>query len=124
MTAQLVGDCGHPIAKGGRLWPVTRFDKTAGHFLPQRICYSCLTKGDDEPEAKELRSPVRRFIEKAAQASRGTRVCTAKLDDQKVREIRQLLKAGNSQVAIARRYGVTQFAIWRISSGRGWRHVA
>ena len=48
----------------------------------------------------------------------------AKLSEYQIIEIRALLESGQSQRAVARRYDVSQYAVWRIAAGRGWRHVA
>lgn len=47
----------------------------------------------------------------------------AKLDADKVREIRRLHAAGFSQNAIARKYGVSQPTIGQIVNGSTWRNV-
>ena len=47
----------------------------------------------------------------------------AKLAEYQVIEIRELLRAGRSQRAIAQVYNVSQYTIWRIARGRGWTHV-
>lgn len=54
---------------------------------------------------------------------RGTQHSTAKLDEQKVREVRTLLAHGMSQRAIARIFGVTNPQIHRIAAGKSWVHV-
>ena len=56
-------------------------------------------------------------------ALRGSKNGGAKLSEYQVIEIRELLAQGLSQREIAARYRVNQFAIWRIASGEGWRHV-
>ena len=48
----------------------------------------------------------------------------AKLSEYQVIEIRDLLAFGQSQRAVAQQYGVSQYAIWRIAAGQGWRHVS
>ena len=56
-------------------------------------------------------------------ALRGSKNGYAKLSEYQVIEIRDLLAQGVAQHRIAARYGVTQYAIWRIAAGRGWRHT-
>lgn len=55
---------------------------------------------------------------------RGTAHPNAKLNDQAVREIRAALVGGETQRAIAARYGVDQQIVRRIGCGQLWRHVA
>ncbi len=47
----------------------------------------------------------------------------AKLTDEDVRSIRVLARAGNSQRAIADRYGVHQANVWSIVHRKTWAHV-
>lgn len=47
----------------------------------------------------------------------------AKLGEYQVIEIRDLLAQGLSQRGIAARYGVQQATVWRIATGKGWKHV-
>jgi hypothetical protein len=56
--------------------------------------------------------------------TRGVSTGCAKLTDDQVREIRRKRKElGTSQEALGREYGVSQSAIWRIVSGKGWTHL-
>lgn len=55
---------------------------------------------------------------------RGTEHSTAKLDDEKVRQIRLLLSLGQSHRSIAAQFGVTHGRITRIAQGKAWSHVA
>ena len=51
----------------------------------------------------------------------------ARLTDDQVREIRALYQKGSREfgsTALARRYGVSQGAIWQILVGNNWKHVA
>lgn len=48
----------------------------------------------------------------------------AKLDENKVREIRRRLDEGEDEHALAEEYGVTHGSIWFIHKGRTWKHVA
>jgi len=47
-----------------------------------------------------------------------------KLTEEGVREIRRLIEAGNTDVSIAKQYGVTTGCIRSIRIGRTWKHVA
>lgn len=117
----MIGDCGHAIPGGQRLWPITRYDVAAGHFRPQAVCFECMMLTDPRDDAHLRRQrPRLGSIYKA-----GRQVSTAKLDEHKVREIKALLKVGElSQREIGRRFGVTISAVNQIKFGRAWAHVA
>lgn len=53
----------------------------------------------------------------------GTNSNTAKLDDDKVREIRRMKNDGLSVIEIARHFSVSWSTIGRIISGKRWTHV-
>jgi DNA-binding XRE family transcriptional regulator len=55
--------------------------------------------------------------------SRGVGVNKAKLDDDKVREIRRLYSEGRTQVALAEQFDVWQTTISQIVRGKTWTHV-
>lgn len=55
---------------------------------------------------------------------RGERVGISKLNENKVREIRKLLLAGDSKLSISRKYGVRDGTIHFIAKGKTWRHVS
>jgi hypothetical protein len=60
----------------------------------------------------------------AAVIPRGTRQHLAKLDEAKVRAIREARASeGASYAALARRFGVSPTAISRVVQGTGWTHV-
>lgn len=50
-------------------------------------------------------------------------VPNAKLDEQKVRIIKQRLAAGDPQTAIAKDFGVVKQVIWGIAHGKWWKWV-
>jgi len=56
--------------------------------------------------------------------ARGVRSGTAKLDDDKVREIRLLMADGVSYTRIAARFGVSTKPVFNIAHGKSWRSVA
>jgi len=47
----------------------------------------------------------------------------SRLDDDKVSEIKQLLKSGVSQYKIAAKYGVSRSTILKIKLNKTWNHV-
>lgn len=53
-------------------------------------------------------------------AAKGTKQHLAKLDDDKVRYILASTKTG---LALARELGVTKHTIYRVRSGKTWRHI-
>jgi hypothetical protein len=54
---------------------------------------------------------------------RGSKNGTAKLNEAQVLQIRELYRAGRSQVSLAREYGVSNVAIRLLVLRRTWRHV-
>lgn len=54
---------------------------------------------------------------------RGSRHGGSKLNEEKVRELRRRAKKGESQTALAREFGVTQGAVWRVLRRETWRTV-
>ena len=59
----------------------------------------------------------------AGRTHRGMANKQTKLTDQEVIEIRSLLRGGESQASIARKFGVAQATICRINTGATWRPV-
>lgn len=45
------------------------------------------------------------------------------LTETNVREVRRLCSAGESQRAVATKFGVTQSCVWRIVKGKSWKHI-
>jgi transcriptional regulator len=56
--------------------------------------------------------------------TRGTRVNTAKLTEEKVREIRLRVAAGQKQTSVAREFGVRNTNVSAIVRRETWKHVA
>lgn len=54
---------------------------------------------------------------------RGEKAWNSKLTDDDVRAIRLRLSSGESQLAVAREFGVSGCVIWRIARGLSWAHV-
>jgi len=54
---------------------------------------------------------------------RGSSHGQAVLTEAMIPDIRAALDAGEAKLAIARRYGVSRYAIRRIAIGEGWRHA-
>lgn len=56
-------------------------------------------------------------------APKGTEAYSAKLDDEKVKEIRLSWKPGSSIKELSIKYGVTNRAIYQVLHGNTWKHV-
>ena len=54
----------------------------------------------------------------------GTQFPQAKLDDDRVREIRILFKFGMSKLALSKMYKVSQRTILLVIRGETWKHVS
>ena len=54
---------------------------------------------------------------------KGTRNPAARLNEQQVREIRSLLRAGESQTRIARQFSIAQTTVSAIARGAVWNHL-
>lgn len=54
----------------------------------------------------------------------GSRASQAKLTEEQVEKVKELLKEGQRQTDIARKFGVSKTTIWDIAHKRWWRHVA
>ncbi len=54
---------------------------------------------------------------------RGEKVHTAKLTEQQVREIITRLASGESNISIAKAFGVRNYVIYFIRVGRTWKHI-
>jgi hypothetical protein len=53
----------------------------------------------------------------------GSQVASSALKEEQVLEIIELLNAGESQISVANKYGVTNHAIFRIQHGYNWSHI-
>lgn len=60
---------------------------------------------------------------RAEGTAQGEHISSAKLNDQKVLEIRRLRAAGNSAAKISEMYGVSRRAVSKIISGETWKHL-
>jgi hypothetical protein len=54
---------------------------------------------------------------------RGEQIQGAKLTESDVREIRKLVKAGETRTGVAAIYGMHQTTIGKICAGKKWKHV-
>lgn len=53
----------------------------------------------------------------------GTKHHDAKLNPEKVREVRRLSKEGVSMLDLAEKFGVTSRCIWGVVTGKTWKQV-
>jgi hypothetical protein len=57
------------------------------------------------------------------QCNKGENHSQSRLNDEKIREIRRLVKSGIAQTHVARKFGIHQSQISNIARGRAWAHV-
>lgn len=89
------------------------------------VCHKCDHPECTNPEHLFLGTPsenTKDMINKNRKVV-GSKVPTAKLDEEKVKEIRILLSLGKSYPKIARMFGVASGTIARIKNGETWSHV-
>jgi hypothetical protein len=85
-----------------------RGDRNGSHTHPERVARGDKSSARLHPES----------------VPRGESHHWARLDDDKVKEIRQLYANGTiSQQRLAIKFGVTQSAIWAIVNKKTWRHI-
>lgn len=87
------------------------------------VCHHCDNPGCCNPYHLFLGTPADNLADAARKGrmSRGEDRNTAKLTEEEVREIRDLISEGNSQRNIAARYGVSHRCVGDIQSGKSWR---
>lgn len=106
----------------GNQW---RKGSTMSEAHKQRI-RECLGGKKHEPEraAKAAAARAQVYIDDPSTLPKGTKNGRAKLDDDKVREIRKLYATGDySQEALGKRFGVDQTKISEIVRFKKWAHV-
>jgi hypothetical protein len=90
-----------------------------------KTCVVCETEYEPAPTKRARQqtcSPACRN-ELLAQAV-GTGKGSAKLDDEKVREIRRRLDGGERKTDLANAFGISPSTMTALAAGRTWRHVA
>jgi uncharacterized protein YerC len=78
----------------------------------------------DVSGASPLPKRRRIILKRRENPARGSAIGTAKLDEPRVAEIKRGLQSGETQMALADRYGVSQAVISKIKLGQSWSHVA
>lgn len=91
----------------------------------QRMCWP-RSEAQLERLRKHITSPeVRRKValgQRGNTKGRGEKNGNAVLSDKIVIEIRNALKEGKSLTAIGKMFGVTKATIWKVKTGRSWKH--
>lgn len=118
----------------GKFWLRGRTD--LAHRVAFRVCHGPIPPGlmvrhtcDNPPCANPSHLILGTVIDNARDAldrdryRRGSRNPRAKLTEQAVIEIRQCWTAGETQVSLARRFGVSRAAVQFALSGKNWAHV-
>lgn len=88
------------------------------HTCDNPLCYN--------PDHLFLGTPADNMADKVAKGrqAKGSRLASAKLNEEKVKEIRRLYKAGGtSHRALAREFGVSKSLITQILNREWWAHV-
>lgn len=92
------------------------------------VRHKCDNPACVNPEHLELGTQAENVLDmlkrgRKAPTIRGSAHRCSKLTESDIPEIRKRLSAGESQRSIAKRFGVDQAIIKRISSGKAWSHV-
>lgn len=89
------------------------------------VMHRCDNRACVRPDHLMLGTPaenMRDMVEKG-RSLRGQLNLQSKLDEQRVREIRTALAAGETKAAVARRERVSEAAVWSVATGRAWGWV-
>ena len=91
------------------------------------VCHRCDNRGCVRPEHLFLGTLLDNLRDMDAKGRRtvlrGQDHHAARLTDGNVRSIRSRWRDGTSPTSLAAEYGVTREAIYRITTGHGWKHV-
>ena len=134
ILSQYIGSTGYymiTIKKDGKYKPQRVHRLIAKEFIPNpynkpnvnHIDGNKLNNSIDNLEWCTTMENNRHAIKLGLNNNRGINNGMSKLNPQKVREIRLLLRDGNSQYKIANIYNVSRSAIMNIHNGRDWKHV-
>lgn len=86
------------------------------------ILHKCDTPACVNPDHLWAGTHAENMADRAAKGRgvRGASVCTAKLNDESAMEVYQ---AAGSQRAIAKEFGISQFAVHQIKTKKTWKHI-
>lgn len=87
------------------------------------VLHQCDVRACVNPEHLRVGSAQENAVEAASRGRRGSRAGHSKLTEEKVREIKELLRLGWKYTRISKLYGVTHGTIWHIALGKTWSHV-
>lgn len=89
------------------------------------VCHTCDVRLCIRPDHLFLGGSQANMLDASAKGriARGSRHGWAKLDAEKVREIRALYSAGVSSSEIGERFGIHYSNVWLIVTRKRWRHV-
>lgn len=90
------------------------------------VCHKCDNPSCVNPDHLFLGTQKENIADKVSKGRQafGANQGSAKLDDDKVSEIKRMISSGENQTATAKVFGVSQATIWRIINRQTWKHVA
>lgn len=89
------------------------------------VCHRCDNPKCTNPEHLWLGSPKENSKDavKKGRMQHGTERHNAKLDDEKVKEIKKMLSLGVTKAFLSRKYNVSFMTISLIGKGKTWKHI-
>jgi hypothetical protein len=96
-----------------------------GDPRPFQTCHTCDWKPCVNPDHVFKGTQLENEADKVAKgrSEKGSDRYNAKLDEDKVREIRRRAAAGESHAALAKEFGCARPGVSRIVAGKIWKHV-
>lgn len=112
---------GEQIASHRASWILFRGDIPRGHF----VCHKCDVTRCVNPDHLFTGTPKDNTTDMVQKHrhQHGERHGNAKLDREKVAQIKKLLAAGGGNIEIGNKFNVSDATIYGIAKGRTWRHV-